>query len=185
LANFAGVDFRPASSFDAEDIGGLHADSWRRHYRGAYADSFLDGDVVADRLAIWTDRLAAADSRCLTIVAEDQQRLVGFAHVVFDDDPRWGSLLDNLHVVYERKRRGIGSRLLELSAEAVTRRPGRGGLNLWVLEQNLDAQAFYKARGGQRVGRRLVSPPGGIPSRLSGSPWGLRYAWSDPSLLTG
>jgi hypothetical protein len=27
----------------------LHADSWRRHYRGAYADAFLDGDVLADR----------------------------------------------------------------------------------------------------------------------------------------
>jgi hypothetical protein len=44
--------FRPAGPDDAEKVGMLHADSWRRHYRGAYADSFLDGDVVADRRSV-------------------------------------------------------------------------------------------------------------------------------------
>jgi hypothetical protein len=34
----------------AGQIALLHADSWRRHHRGAYADSFLDGDVEADRV---------------------------------------------------------------------------------------------------------------------------------------
>ncbi len=44
------------------------------------------------------------------MLAEDRDGLVGFAHTVFDDDPRWGALLDNLHVVYGEKRRGVGSR---------------------------------------------------------------------------
>ncbi len=54
---------------------------------------------------------------------------------------------------------------------------------LWVLEQNLDAQAFYEARGGSCVGRELVSAPGGIASRRSGSPVKLRYAWPDATVL--
>ncbi len=41
---------------------------------------------------------------------------------------------------------------------------------LWVLEQNLDARAFYEARGGTLVERALVSPPGGEPRWLNGSP---------------
>src|SRR3954466_4329007 len=92
----------------AGQIALLHADSWRRHYRGAYADSFLDGDVVADRRSVWSARLATpANSH--TVVAEDDDRLVGFIHVVFDQDPRWGSLVDNLHVVHDRHRAGVGT----------------------------------------------------------------------------
>jgi GNAT superfamily N-acetyltransferase len=183
----AGVDhlqFRVAGFSDAEDIAALHADSWRRHYRGAYSDGFLDGDVAADRLAVWADRLRTLDPGCSTIVAEDDGGLVGFAHSVFDDDPRWGALLDNLHVTYGHQRGGVGSRLLALTAQAVTERTDRTGLYLWVLEQNVHAQAFYRARGGRCVGRRQVSPPGGLPGRLNGSPTALRYAWTDPAELS-
>ena len=174
--------FRLAGPDDAEAVANLHAESWRRHYRGAYSDAFLDGDVLADRLAVWSERLREPNPSSCTILAEDRT-LVGFAHTVFDDDPAWGALLDNMHVVQGRKRRGIGSRLLGLTAEAVIERPERTGLYLWVLEQNVDARAFYEARGGRCVGRDPVTPPGGIASRLSGSPAKLRYAWLEPSAL--
>src|SRR5437763_433909 len=149
LAYLGDVRFRPAGRSDAEAIAALHADSWRRHYRGAYSDSFLDGDVFGDRLAVWTDRLREPDPRRHTIVAEDHEGLIGFAHTVFGDDPTWDALLDNLHVVHGHKRRGVGSELLALTAEAVVER-GQG-LYLWVLEQNQDAQAFYEARGARRL----------------------------------
>ncbi len=131
---------------------------------------------------MWTDRLREPDPRRCTILAEDG-RLLGFANTFFDDDPRWGALLDNLHVVDGYKRLDIGSRLLALTAEAVIRRSQRTGLYLWVLEQNVDAQAFYEARRGRCVGRGLASPPGGITSRLTGSPAKLRYAWPEPVML--
>jgi ribosomal protein S18 acetylase RimI-like enzyme len=176
------LQFRPPGPADAEAVAHLHADSWRRHYRGAYSDEFLDGDVFADRRALWSSRLREADPRRCTILAVDGN-LAGFANTVFDDDPTWGALLDNLHVADGRKRRGVGSRLLALTAEVLLARPARTGLFLWVLEQNADAQAFYEARGGRCTGRELVRPPGGIPSRLTGSPVMLRYAWPDPTEL--
>ena len=169
--------FRLAGASDAREVAALHADSWRRHYRGAYSDDFLDGDVHTDRLAVWTKRLGEPDRPSRTIVAEDGERLLGFAHTVFEEDPRWGALLDNLHVVHGEKRRGIGSRLMALTGRAVLERDT--GLYLWVLEQNVDAQAFYASRGGRRV-ERVVIPPS---SMLNGSPVALRYAWSDPRLL--
>jgi ribosomal protein S18 acetylase RimI-like enzyme len=173
---------RAASPDDAEQVGMLHADSWRRHYRGAYADTFLDGDVVADRRSVWSSRLASpADS--MTVVAEDDTELVGFVHVVFDDESPWGSLIDNLHVTHDRRRSGVGSALLTCAAEAVAERPTGKSMYLWVLAQNTAAQQFYRTFGGTCVERALVSPPSGVPARLNGAPDKLRFAWPDASSL--
>jgi ribosomal protein S18 acetylase RimI-like enzyme len=183
MSQLAEPRFRLASADDAEAVANLHADSWRRHYRGAYSDAFLDGDVLGDRRAVWAERLREPDPRRYTILAEDG-RLVGFANTVFEHDPKWGALLDNLHVAAGHKRRGIGARLLALTAQAVTGRPNATGLYLWVLEQNQGARAFYEARGGKCVGRALVEPPGGVAGRLAGSPVKLRYAWPEPIGVT-
>ena len=173
------TEFRDASSFDIEAIAALHADSWRRHFRGAYSDEFLDGDVFADRLAVWTDRLVRPElpaNQC-TILAECDAVLVGFAHTLLDEDPRWGALLDNLHVRHDSKGCGIGTRLMAETASAVIDRTPGSGLYLWVLEQNEAAQAFYEVRGGTCAGREVSQPPGGS------SVVGLRYVWPDPSVL--
>lgn len=183
MAGLEHTQFRLAGLSDAEAVAALHADSWRRHYRGVYSDAYLDGDVAADRLVEWTTRFRESDPLRYTVLAEDGDGLVGFAHTVFEDDPTWGALLDNLHVVYGRKRRGIGSHLLALTAQAVIRRRVKTGLYLWCNEQNTDAQAFYQARGVRWVGSRQSSPPGGVPGRLQGSPTALRYAWPEPSVL--
>jgi GNAT superfamily N-acetyltransferase len=149
-----------------------------------YSDAFLDGDVLDDRRAEWTRRLREPDGRSQTLLAEDSTgQLIGFAHTVFEADPAWGALLDNLHVEYGRKRQGLGSELLVSTAGAVATRGT--GLYLWVLEQNADAQAFYGARGARRVERAMTTPPGDVASRLVGSPAKLRYVWSDPAVLLG
>jgi len=175
--------FREAGPGDARAIAWLHADSWRHHYRGAYSDSFLEGDVAGYLAATWTERLSALDPRARTIVGELGGEVVAFAHTRLGEDATWGALLDNLHVSYELKRLGIGTRLLALTAQAVLDSAPASGLYLWVLEQNVAAQAFYAARGGACVERSAVPPPGGDPSRLNGAPMGLRYAWPDPATL--
>lgn len=174
--------FRSAVAEDAARIAALHADSWRRHYRGAYADSYLDGDVVTDRLSVWEARLAKR-SGSITILAEDDAGLVGFVHAVLDDDVRWGSLVDNLHVSHARQRAGIGRRLLSRVAEETVERAVSDGMYLWVLEQNTAAQRFYRSMGGTRVETADVPPPGGVPSRLVGSPRGFRIAWPDAGVM--
>ena len=181
--------FRAAGPGDAPSVAALHADSWQRHYRGAYSDAFLDDEVPGFLLDLWTRRMAAPEPRDRTILAElgqdGQATLVGLAHTILDDNPTWGALLDNLHVRHGVKRQGVGTRLLSLTAEMVVAgRPG-SGLYLWVLEQNANARAFYDARGGRCVDSREVMPPGGDPARLNGRPRGLRYTWPDPATLLG
>lgn len=175
--------FRLAGADDADRIAVLHADSWRRHYRGAYADSFLDGDVVADRRSVWSARLAAP-ANCETVLAEHEGRLMGFVHVVFDDDPEWGSLVDNLHVVHDQHRMGIGTRLLGRAALAVGERATSDAMYLWVLRQNTAAQGFYRRCGAVSVETAAVPPPGGDPARLNGTPLGLRMSWPDVARLS-
>ena len=169
---------RPASADDVEAIANLHADSWRRNYRGAYLDSYLDGDVVPERIAVWTERIVRPVVSSATIVAEHEHAVVGFVHTVFEEDPRWGALLDNLHVTHAMKGRGVGTVLTAESARVVLERDPPTGLYLWVLEQNTPAQAFYRARGGIESGRELRGPfPGG------GTAYALRMAWPDPATL--
>jgi GNAT superfamily N-acetyltransferase len=174
--------FRLARADDANDVAALHADSWRRHYRGAYADSFLDGDIEADRREVWSKRLAAPTDTA-TILAEYDGQLAGFVHVMFDHDPRWGSLVDNLHIYNNQRRTGIGTQLLARAARAVTDQATGNAMYLWVLQQNTNAQHFYRASGAIEVETATVPPPGGDPTRLNGTPACLRINWPDASLL--
>ncbi|HEY2504993.1 MAG TPA: GNAT family N-acetyltransferase [Streptosporangiaceae bacterium] len=172
--------YRQATAQDAAAIGALHADSWRRYYRGAYLDSYLDGDVVADRMAEWNDRLSQRRADWYTVVAEVAGAVTGFAHVILDADPTWGAYLDALHVRHDSKRQGVGARLIAETAQWVARCRPCSGLYLWVLEQNSTAQAFYSSQGGSSVERHLAGPfPGG------GHAYSFRYAWPDLSGLIG
>jgi ribosomal protein S18 acetylase RimI-like enzyme len=170
---------RAASIHDVEAIAALHAESWRRHYRGAYLDSFLDGDVLANRLAVWGARLTAPSADHFTIVADQSDVVVGFVHMILDEDPDFGTLLDNLHVTHQLKRHGIGRGLLaEAARELVRRRPADRRFSLWVLVQNTAAQAFYATCGGTRVETTLCGPfPAG------GRALGHRMAWPDAAAL--
>jgi ribosomal protein S18 acetylase RimI-like enzyme len=172
------IRYRRATPEDVDGIAALHADSWRRNYRGALSDAYLDGDVFDDRKQVWGERLSAGDTTTITIVAERDGTVAGFAHTVLDDDLQWGALVDNLHVTHALKGNKVGTRLMSEAARAVIdARPG-SGLYLWVLEQNTPAQAFYERRGGERHDRQLGGPyPGG------GQAYKIRYVWPDPAKL--
>ena len=171
--------FRQAGIGDAEAVARLHADSWRRHYRGAYSDAYLDGDILGDRVRVWSARLADPADGAVTVLVEDDAGLAGFMHLLLDDDSRWGSLVDNLHVRLDRQRTGVGSGLLCRAAAAVAERAKTRAMYLWVQEQNQNAQRFYAAMGGTCVEKALIASPGGVPGRLVGAPVKLRIAWTD------
>jgi len=165
------MKIRDAIQSDAIRIAELHASSWRTAYRGMLSDAYLDGDLVGERVKVWTDHLTHPEPKQRVLIAEISGKVAGFACAYGSNDPQLGTLLDNLHVDQAFQRQGIGARLMgEIASWCYNELPGEG-LFLWVLEPNILARNFYERRGGVIVARDTWFPPdgGAIPS--------LCYAW--------
>lgn len=169
--------YREATPADIEGIAALHADSWRNTYRGAYSDEYLDGPVFEERLAVWQERLSSTPPNQHVLVAEEDGEIVGLACSFGDDDAELGTLLDNLHVRKSLQKSGIGRQLVIETARWCAATYPDKGLYLGVLEQNVNAQQFYKHLGARDVrGEVATSPTGGdVPSRI--------YAWTREQVL--
>jgi ribosomal protein S18 acetylase RimI-like enzyme len=169
---------RTAGREDAEGIGRLHARSWQSAYRGILRDDFLDGPVAAERAALWQSRMTnEAEPAPVVVVAEDGAEIVGLACILPGHDSRWGSLIDNLHVAPDRKRAGLGRRLLAEAASCVPARFAKVPLHLTVLRANTAAQAAYDSYGGEVVEALDVLEPDGGTYPV------LRYRWDTPAAL--
>src|SRR5579859_5369099 len=87
-----GLSFRAAGPDDVHAVASLQADSWQRHYRGAFSDAFLDGDITGFLLPLWTDRLSRPEPRARAILAEQDGQLAGPAYTLLDQAPTWGKV---------------------------------------------------------------------------------------------
>lgn len=169
---------REASKRDAAAIANLHAGSWRSAYRGILSDDYLANRVYAERVALWHDRFAANATKPLfVIVAETGEVLDGFACIFPQEDPVFGSFLDNLHVAPSRTGQGIGKLLLAESVRHLLSMGKVGGLYLWVMEQNKRARQFYARAGAAEVETKMLPMPDG------GSHPEVRCYWPDPAQL--
>lgn len=166
-----------ASYPDAETIAALHAQSWRRNYRGILPDSMLGGPLYEEHLAVWKDRLdCPCPDRQLILLALDQIEMLGFVSVLLDQEPLWGARLENLHVHPEYKGQGIGRTLLNQARTWVEATTPGNRMHLWVLAQNAPAIAFYEHLGGRPVEHNAWQVPTGeaVPE--------IRYLWPALSL---
>lgn len=90
-------------------------------------DDFLDGEIVKNRLKVWSNRLGRERTDQFMFVAENQKQLLGFICVYGNEDPKWGSLIDNLHVAHEHKRQGIGTFLMQQAGSWLKSYYGQSG----------------------------------------------------------
>lgn len=171
------VSIRVAAAADAAAIAALHAASWRSSYRGILSDDYLATEVDAERLANWQRRFSTPPAGQRVFLAEDDGP-AGFLCAVDQFDPEWGCLVDNLHVGAERKGRGIGRMLMAAAAAWLIETAPERSMHLWVLQPNVDAQAFYRRLGGELAGEAIRHLPGGaaVP--------GYRFVWRDVRVLT-
>lgn len=170
------MHLREATPYDLEAIASLHTRSWRLAYRGMLSDAYLDGDLLADRRALWQQRFSAPSANQYIAVAEIDDAIVGLACAFGDHDARWGTLLDNIHVAPEYKGAGIGAQLVVHIAQWCARSHTSDVLHLWVLAANVAAQGFYQRMGASSVEQTDWDAPDG--NRVSE----MRFAW--PSVAT-
>lgn len=169
---------RAARESDADAIARLHAESWRSSNRGIMSDAYLDDQVYDDRRQLWRGRLANEDSGYMTLVAVQRDGLHGFICFRLDADPRWGTLLDNLHVDPELCGRGLGEALMRVGVLQVEElRPGQP-MHLLVFEGNAGARRFYERLGGHAESVIDMPLPEGDSTARA-----LRYVWPAPVSL--
>src|SRR6266566_3814173 len=94
-----GLSLRQMVASDAVVVAHLHLASWQTAYRGVLSDDYLAVRAEGERLRHWKKRLGAPTESQFGLVAEYEGVPTGFAFVVAEADPRYGNLLDNLHVV--------------------------------------------------------------------------------------
>ena len=138
---------RRARPDDALRVAQVHVRSWQAAYAGLLPADFLDGLDPARRALHYifgTDR----DDVVETVVAEEEDRILGFATVgpTRDLDAPGAGEVFGLYVDPDCWRRGCGSLLM---SDARARLAGRGHREavLWVLEGNSRAEVFYRADG--------------------------------------
>ncbi|HEY1016387.1 MAG TPA: GNAT family N-acetyltransferase [Herpetosiphonaceae bacterium] len=171
------MHLRPATPADTLAIAEIHTDNWRRIYRGLLDDAYLTGPIQQERLAVWSGRISAPPASQSLMVAERDERILGFSCAYGAEDPRWGSHLANLHVARSAQRQGVGRELMRAVAQwAAAAYPG-AGLFLWVVEANAGARRFYELMGGASVEADVWHAPDGSAIAK------LRYAWPDPLLV--
>jgi ribosomal protein S18 acetylase RimI-like enzyme len=164
---------RRARLDDATAIANLHAESWRRAYRGILRDEYLDAPVFDEREALWKNRLSLPGDaeHQLVLLIERANELVAFICVMLDADPEWGALVDNLHVSAAWSGQRLGSKLMASAAAWVTAHRPHTRLHLWVYEANVAARRFYDRLGGEVVDHHTELAPDG--TRIDA----VRYGW--------
>jgi GNAT superfamily N-acetyltransferase len=168
---------------DAPAVADVHVGSWQAAYAGIMPDEVL----ARLNVAAWAQRrrdvgTADPDHPFLTVVAEEGERVVGFATAgpyrndqdAEDPDPRYGEIL-SMYVAPDRWGAGVGRTLM---AAVLSETAGHNWpeLRLWVLEENTRGRRFYERAGlvpdGERSAFELQRGVGQLPVTLTE----LRYA---------
>lgn len=167
------ITIRQAGFNDHIAIAQLHSESWKKNYRGIWSDDFLNNKVDDDRLNVWLQRLKSPGENQHTTVAVSDNTIVGFCCVFLDEDPVFGSLIDNLHVVSKLQKSGIGKMLLRECAEWISDFSSDKKMYLWVYDANTNAKAVYERLGGVLSERVEKTNEDGTKAMS------CRYTWND------
>jgi GNAT superfamily N-acetyltransferase len=142
---------RDAEPGDAAEMARVHVASWRGAYSGLMPQDVLDGLDVSVRTSLWIRIMNRTDpGRGAVLVAEDGERIIGFAGVGPtrdpDADPARTGEVGAIYLLPEAWGRGAGRLLM---GEAVARLAACGytDATLWVLDTNERARRFYAAAG--------------------------------------
>ncbi|UCG24287.1 MAG: GNAT family N-acetyltransferase [Chloroflexota bacterium] len=149
---------RPAAEDDYEGVNAVFADELAHHV-SLLPDRFQPADPVMPR--DWFLEVLANPNKML-IVAEAGGRLVGQILIIdsvnMDDPiyrPRRYLDVDELAVLAEYRRQGIGRRLMQ-AAEQFAAESGIPTVELNVWEANPQALSFYERLGYRTVRRRMA-----------------------------
>ncbi|MCM2344261.1 MAG: GNAT family N-acetyltransferase [Alphaproteobacteria bacterium] len=154
---------RPATAADAAALAHLHIEGWRASYGGLVEQSFLEALDGKQRTQDWVKWLAEGTEAL--IAHDDLGQAAGFISFnrlmtpppgMSPVRPLYTAEVLALYILPDYWRKGLGQQLMQAAAARLKERKHKS-LCLWVLEKNTRGNAFYKALGGQRCGKKDVT----------------------------
>jgi ribosomal protein S18 acetylase RimI-like enzyme len=162
------MDFkiRKAVPEDAQSIGLVQVESWRKTYAGIVPDAYLASLDDEVRAAEWKKHLEAG--QIFIFVVEDQWGIFGFiaGGAIRDPIDGYDAELYAIYLMPARQRRGVGEELVLSLREALLMR-GFSSMIVWVLERNLPGVSFYKSLGGMQIGEKTIEIGGTVLTELA------------------
>jgi ribosomal protein S18 acetylase RimI-like enzyme len=166
---------REAQIGDAKGITFVHIESWKTSYKGVVPDSLIDGldKTFARREKFWSEVLESKMNEHILFVAEDDEKIVGFANggKIKENIEGYDSELYAIYLLQSSQGKGIGRKLTELCAKKLHEQ-GYQSMLLWVLEANKDSRSFYEHIGAKLVAESTHEIAGKSLKKLA-------YGWSD------
>lgn len=120
----------------------------------------MDAEAIA---SAWRESLATGRSRLY--VAELDGRIAGYAGVGPERDPSASRTTGELYALFvhpDAWRAGVGRALTDAAVDDL-RAHGCDRVNLWVIEANARARAFYRRYGFVETTDRTYSSLGDLP----------------------
>ena len=151
-----GMDYvlRQATPDDAEAIVRMHTLAHEECYPHLLSPAFFAArrEAIPERVARRRNHLDVEDPRVIAVDANNA--VVGFADAGpgRDEDGPVPLELYSIYILARAQGIGLGSALVGAAI-------GESPAYLWVLEDNLRAQAFYRRHGFQPDGKRGLLPP--------------------------
>lgn len=156
----AGVRIRTYRDDDVRQIGAVHASSRHAAYTGLVAPEALARVTPQTQAAAWRQRLTEGPypSSMLVLEHPENHRVAGF---VLGSGSGPVATLHAIHVLPELHGCGAGQ-LLHDRIIATFRAWACSAAQLWVLDGNARAQAFYRRNGWAPDGSRDTNDIGGV-----------------------
>jgi ribosomal protein S18 acetylase RimI-like enzyme len=145
---------RQATPEDAEAVVLMHTLAHEECYRHLLSTAFFAArrEALPERVARRRNHLDVEDPRILALDANNE--VVGFADAGPGRDADGPVALELYSIYLLGRAQGIG-----LGAALMGAAIGESPAYLWVLEDNLRAQAFYRRLGFRPDGQRGLLPP--------------------------
>ena len=145
------VTVRAATAADADEIGRIHAVTWRAAYAGVIPESAFD---VENRQRWWRDAFTEVwPPTSAAFAAVRGGAVVGFASVGRSREEENAGEVFTIYVDPASWGTGAGRALLERAEECLAAL-GFDEAMLWVLEGNERAERFYRTAGWKHDGGR-------------------------------
>jgi GNAT superfamily N-acetyltransferase len=165
---------RPARSEDAAALARIYVAAWRDTYAGILPDRMLVAMSDVRHAAAWQQELGARDRHSDTLVAEDEDGVLGLVTIGparrVSRSQLEGGEIYRLYVAPEKQGEGAGKVLMMAAFDWLISRDVDAVI-VWVLAEN-PARFFYEAMGGTRLGEKSDTVGGAKVRELA-------YGWTD------